>query len=124
MRVLRRILAMRAAHAGWPGPGLPSRASAAMWWAATVAPCSHSSHRRLRSRWISSLYGVAARVGAGSWMIARRSREGYPAESRYQVRFALAAAPGFEAGPYPGIGGDFGLVTGRHLGDGGLVLGW
>jgi hypothetical protein len=31
MRVLRRILAMRAAHAGWPGPGLPSCLSAATW---------------------------------------------------------------------------------------------
>jgi hypothetical protein len=27
--VLRRLLAMRAAHAGWPGPGVPSRASLA-----------------------------------------------------------------------------------------------
>ena len=31
IRVLRRILAMWAAHAGWPGPGLPSRASAVTW---------------------------------------------------------------------------------------------
>jgi len=29
MRVLRRIFAMRAAHAGWPGPGLPRLASPA-----------------------------------------------------------------------------------------------
>jgi hypothetical protein len=57
MRVLRRILAMRAAHAGWPGPGLPGCLSAVTWWTATVVPCWHSSHARLRSRWISSLRG-------------------------------------------------------------------
>src|SRR5215469_2842497 len=50
MSVLRRIRAIRAAHAGLPGPGLPRSASAAIWWTATVAPCSHSSHHRLRSR--------------------------------------------------------------------------
>jgi putative transposase len=44
MRVLRRIFAMRAAYAGWPGPGLPRLASPATWWTATVALCSHSSH--------------------------------------------------------------------------------
>ena len=38
MRVLRRIFAMSAAHAGWPGPGLPRSASPATWWTATVAP--------------------------------------------------------------------------------------
>ena len=38
------MFAMRAAHAGWPGPGLPSCLSAATWWTATVVPCSHSSH--------------------------------------------------------------------------------
>ena len=57
MRVLRRIFAMSAAHAGWPGPGLPRWLSAATWWTVTVVPCSHSSHHRLRSRWISSLRG-------------------------------------------------------------------
>ena len=45
--VLRFILAMRAAHAGWPGPGLPSRAREATWWTVTTAPYSHSSHHRL-----------------------------------------------------------------------------
>jgi hypothetical protein len=73
MSVLRRILAMRAAHAGWPGPGLPRLASAVTWWTATVAPCSHSSHRRLRSRWISSLREVVTGTGAGSVMTARLS---------------------------------------------------
>src|SRR5437588_10989749 len=73
MSVLRRILAMRAAHAGWPGPGFPSWLSPATWWTATVAPCSHSSHRRLRSRWISSLRGAVTRTGAGSVMTARLS---------------------------------------------------
>jgi len=38
MRVLRRFLAMRAAHAGWPGPAVPSWASLATWWTVTVAP--------------------------------------------------------------------------------------
>jgi hypothetical protein len=66
--VLRRFLAMRAAHAGWLGSGVPSRASLAIWWTATVAPCSHSSHLRVRSRWISSLRGVGARTGTGSMM--------------------------------------------------------
>ena len=73
MSVLRRILAMRAAHAGWPGPGFPSWLSPATWWTATVAPCSHSSHHRLRSRWISSLRGGWTGTGAGSVMTARRS---------------------------------------------------
>ena len=73
MRVLRRIFAMRAAHAGWPGPGVPRSASLATWWTATVVPCSHSSHRRLRSRRISSLRGVRTGTGAGSVMTARRS---------------------------------------------------
>src|SRR5690349_24781489 len=31
MSVLRRILAMSPAHAGWPGPGLPRSASPATW---------------------------------------------------------------------------------------------
>ena len=57
MRVLRRIFAMRAAHAGWPGPGFPSSLSPATWWTATVAPVSQSSHSRLRSRVTSSLRG-------------------------------------------------------------------
>jgi hypothetical protein len=74
MRVLRRIFAMTAAHAGWPGPGFPRWASLAMWWTATVVPCSHSSQYRLRSRWISSLRGAVTGTGAGSWMTARLSR--------------------------------------------------
>jgi hypothetical protein len=74
MSVLRRIFAMRDAHAGWPGPGLPRLVSPATWWTATVAPCSHSSHRPLRSRWISSMRGTVTGIGAGSRMTARRSR--------------------------------------------------
>src|SRR6266568_5021264 len=46
-----------------------------------------------------------------------------PAESCYQVLPALAVLPGLEAGPRPVTGLDLGLVTGRHLGDGGAVLG-
>ena len=57
MSVLRRIFAMRAAHAGWPGPGFPSSLRPVTWWTATVVPVSQSSHSRLRSRLISSLRG-------------------------------------------------------------------
>ena len=57
MSVLRRILAMRAAHAGWPGPGFPSSLRLVTWWTATVVPVSQSSHSRQRSRVISSLRG-------------------------------------------------------------------
>src|SRR5712691_622226 len=46
-----------------------------------------------------------------------------PAESCYQVLPALAVLPGLEAGPRPVTGLDLGPVTGRHLGDGGAVLG-
>src|SRR5207245_4004969 len=44
--VLRRIFAMSAAHAGWPGPGLPGSASLATWWTATAAPWAQSSPGR------------------------------------------------------------------------------
>ena len=64
-RVFRRIFAMRAAHAGWPGPGWPSRASLATWWTSTAAPCPHSSHRRARSLWVSSLRGAGIWTGTG-----------------------------------------------------------
>ena len=37
-------LAPHAGHEGWPGPGLPRRASLVTWWTATAAPCPHSSH--------------------------------------------------------------------------------
>ena len=56
-RVLRRVFAMSAAHAGWPGPGSPSALRPVTWWTATVVPVSHSSHSRLRSRLTSSLRG-------------------------------------------------------------------
>ncbi len=45
-----------------------------------------------------------------------------PAESCYQVRLALAVLPGLKAGSQSVPGFDFGLVTGCHLGDGGVVL--
>ena len=72
MSVLRRIFAMRAAHAGWPGPGFPSSLRRVTWWTATVVPVSQSSHSRLRSRLISCLRGEGAGAGAGSRMTARR----------------------------------------------------
>ena len=72
----------------------------ATWWTATVVPCSHSSHRRLRSRSISSLRGVVDRDrgGVGDDR-APVLPEGYPAESCYQIRLALSPEPGLEAGP-------------------------
>ena len=45
MSVLRRIFAMRAAHAGWPGPGFPSSLRPVTWWTATVVPVSQSLRR-------------------------------------------------------------------------------
>ena len=124
MSVLRRILAMRAAHAGWPGPGLPRLASPATWWTATVAPCSHSSHRRLRSRGISSLRGTVTGTGAGSVMTARRSRvRGIPPNRATSVRLARRARSGPRSRSAARAGLDLGLVAGRHLGDGGAVLG-
>jgi len=69
-RVLRRFLAMRAAHGGWPGPDVPSRASLATWWTATVVSCPHSSHRRVRSRRSSSLRGTGTGTGTGSVIVA------------------------------------------------------
>ena len=121
-------LAPHSCHEGRPRglarPGLPRLASPATWWTATVAPCSHSSHRRLRSRWISSLRGTVTGTGAGSADDRAPVRvEGDPAESCYQVRLALALYPGLEAGPQSVTGHDLGLVAGGHLGDGGLVLG-
>jgi hypothetical protein len=64
-RVLRRFVAMAAAHAGWPGPHVSSRASLATWWTATVPCRPHDSHLRLPSRKINSLRGVGIRTGTG-----------------------------------------------------------
>ena len=123
-RVLRRFLVMRAAHAGWPGPGAPSRASLATWWTSTTVPCPHSSHLRLRSRQISSLRGSGTGTGTGSAMIAVLDpHERYPAEPCYQVLLAVAGDPGLEARAQPVRCLDLGLVSGRHLGHRGLVLG-
>ena len=49
--------------------------------------------------------------------------EGYPAESRYQVRLALAPFPSLKAGPQSVPGQDLGFVACRGLGDGAVVLG-
>jgi integrase len=56
-RVLRRFLAMSAAQAGWPGPGVPRLASLRTWCTITVPGLPHSSHRRVRRRRTSSLRG-------------------------------------------------------------------
>lgn len=47
MSVLRRVLAMRAAHAGWPGPSSPERLEAGPMGgkAASRAPRAHSPPR-------------------------------------------------------------------------------
>ena len=122
--VLRRILAMSAAHAGWPGPGFPSALRPVTWWTATVVPVSQSSHIRLRSRLDQLLAGIGNPGGRG---VADDRLpvlpQGDPAETRYQVRLALPVPPGLEAGSQPVTGLDLGPVAGRHLGDGGAVLG-
>lgn len=56
-RVLRRLLAMSAAQAGWSVPGSPRLARFRIWWTTTLPGCSHSSHRLARSRVTSSLRG-------------------------------------------------------------------
>ena len=54
MRVLRRILAMRVAHGGWPGP-VGSWASLRIWCTCTLSGSWQSSHLPRRSRVMSSL---------------------------------------------------------------------
>ena len=49
--------------------------------------------------------------------------EGYPAESRYQIRLARALLPSLKAGPQSVSGDDLGFVACRGLGDGRVVLG-
>ncbi len=71
MRVLRRIFAMRAAHAGWPGPGLPSWLSAATWWTATVAPCSHRSRHHLGVNLAWSVAILAITLAERVWTVRR-----------------------------------------------------
>ena len=124
MSVLRRFFAMRDAHAGWPGPGLPRLASPATWWTATVAPCSHSSHRR-RAEPVDQLLARDGDRDRGRVADDRApvACEGYPAESCYQVRLALAPFPSLKAGPQSVPGQDLGFVACRGLGDGGVVLG-
>ena len=65
MSVLRRIFAMRAAHAGWPGPGCPSALRPVTWWTATVVPVSQSSHSRCAEPGYQLLAGVGGRGGPG-----------------------------------------------------------
>ena len=101
-RVLRRFLAMRAAHAGWFGPAAPRLASLLTWCTSTLPGSPHSSHRRVRSRWISSLRGWGAGGGMRSARTAFLSRDqGNPAEPGYQVRLAVAVDPGLEARSQP-----------------------
>ena len=94
-RVLRRFLAMRAAHAGWFGPAAPRLVSFLTWCTSVLPGSPHSSHRRVRSRWISSLRGYGAGGGMRSAMTAflslirgippnRATRSGLPS------RWALA----------------------------------
>ena len=124
MRVLRRILAMRAARAGWPGPGLPSWLSAATWWTATVMLVLAQLACPLEEPVDQFLAGVAD-PGRGGVMDDRAPvlPEGDPAEPCYQIRLGLAVPSGFEAGPGAVAGDSLRLVPGGHLGHGGLVLG-
>src|SRR5664279_1508005 len=73
-RVLRRLVAMSAAHAGWPDPGSPRLASLRTWCTSTLPGSPHSSHLRVRSRWISSLRGWGAGLGTRSIRTASLSR--------------------------------------------------
>ena len=64
MSVLRRILAMRAAHAGWPGPGFPSS------WTGDLVNCHRGAGLAefafpLRSRAEQLLAGDADPDGTG-----------------------------------------------------------
>src|SRR5664279_5092044 len=74
MRVLRRLVAMSTAHGGWPGPGCPRLASLRTWCTCTLPGSPHSSHRCVKSRWISSLRGWGAGFGIRSWRTASLSR--------------------------------------------------
>src|SRR5664280_1135257 len=56
-RVLRRLVAMNVAHAGWPDPACPRLASLRTWCTSTLLGSPHSSHRWVRSRWINSFRG-------------------------------------------------------------------
>ena len=82
MSVLRRFFAMRAAHAGWPGPGFPSALRPVTWWTATVVPVSHSSHSRLVRR--GSGFGFVSEScevdGAGGVECFLRAADGQPGE--------------------------------------------
>src|ERR1035437_1112822 len=109
MSVLRRILAMRAAHAGWPGPGSPSALRLVTWWAATVGPGSQSSRSRLGERCDQLLGGWGGGGGGGVTDAPPPVLpQDDPAESCYQVLPALAVLPGLETGPQP--------VTGLEIG--------
>jgi hypothetical protein len=121
--VLRRFLAMMAAHAGWSGPGFPSSLSLATWWTITVVSVSQSSHSRWRSRASSSLRGTRTRTGAGSVMTARWScRRVIPPNraTRSGLSLRLRLAWKQVLGPSPVV--TFALMAGGHRGDGGLVL--
>src|SRR5713226_2259326 len=124
VRVLRRICAIFAAQAGWPGPGSPRLASLRTWCTSTLPASPHSSHRRFRSRWISSFRGPG--TGLGPWSCSTAfflPHQRDPAEPGYQVRLAVTLDPGFEAGTQPAGCLDLGFVLGRDLRHRGLVLG-
>ena len=122
-RVLRRLLAITASHAGWPGPGLPNRASLATWWTghravplAQLAPAHAEPVDQLLAR-----CGHRDRNGVDDEPVLV-SQERYPAEPCYQAPSCRRGDPGFEARSQPVWCLDLGLVTGRHLGHRGLVL--
>ena len=122
-RVLRRLVAMSAAHGGWPDPGSQAGELADLVhqhlarFAAQLTPPGQESVDQL-------LAGVGGRWGdAVAQDRVLVAHEGNPAEPGYQVRLAVAVDPGLEAGPQPVPGFDLGLVLGGHLRHGGLVLG-
>jgi hypothetical protein len=74
MRVLRRILAIRAAQAGCSRPGRLARsASFLTWWVSTVVRVWHHSHWPCRSRVMIS-FGRAGGAGWRSVMTVLRCR--------------------------------------------------
>ena len=124
MRVLRRFLATRAAHAGPARPGLAELGESGDVVdchrgavIAQLAPPPAEPVGQLLAR------GMDRDRGGVSDDRALVAFKNYPAESCYQVLLARPLEAGLEAGPGPVAGDDFGLVADCHRGDGGLMLG-
>jgi hypothetical protein len=98
--VLRRIFAMSAAHAGWPGPGMPSCLRPATWCTATrgafVAQLAVPSPEPQEKFLAGEADRDRAGVGDDRPPVLPQSD---PAESRYQVLLALARQSCLKASP-------------------------